>query len=163
VEGDRTRQLAAYGPLILGAEMNLWLFGFTLAIWYGARRSEPLRRPAMNVFIALGFVLALMMSSLALQPLIRLPVAAVAGVSMTMILASVVYLIRKNRDSRAPLDATPNECWKGGILYYNPNDPAIFVGRRDGAGFTVNLANPWSWAVIGSPVVMIASGFLMML
>jgi uncharacterized membrane protein len=149
-----------YGPLILAAEMNLWLFGFALATWYGARRSEPLRRPAMRVFITLAFVLALMVSSLAVQPLIRLPSAAVAGVSMAVILSSVIYLIKKNRDSRGPLDATPNECWKGGILYYNPNDSAIFVGRRDGAGFTVNLANPWSWAVIGSPIVMVVSGFL---
>jgi uncharacterized membrane protein len=152
-----------YGPLILGAEMILWLFGFALAIWYGARRSEPLRRPVLHVFLTLEFVLALMISSLALQPLIRLPILAVAGAFMVIIVASLIYLIRKNRDSRGPLDATPNECWKGGILYYNPNDPVIFVGRRDGAGFTVNLANPWSWAVIGSPVVLVVSGFLMSL
>ena len=54
----------------------------------------------------------------------------------------------------------PNECWKGGILYYNPNDSAIFVGRRDGAGFTLNMANPWSWAVLGSPLLLMASGWL---
>jgi uncharacterized membrane protein len=141
--------------------MNLWLFGFALAIWYGARRSEPLRRPAMRIFILLGFVSAFMLTSLALQPLIRLPSKTLPLVTVPIIVCSVFYLIKKNRDSRGPLDSTPNECWKGGIIYYNPNDPAVFVGRRDGAGFTLNLANRWSWAVIGSPLVMVLSGFLL--
>jgi len=97
-----------------------------------------------------------------MQPLIRLPGPALAGVSTAIILSSVVYLIKKNRESRGPLDPTPRECWKGGILYYNPNDPVLFVGRRDGAGFTLNMANPWSWAVLASPLVLMASGFLVM-
>lgn len=146
-----------YGPRILGAEMSLWLFGFALATWYGSRRTEPLRRPALAVFVALSWVLALMMPSLAMQPLIGVPVPATVGVSMAVILSSVIYLIKKNRESRGPVDSTPNECWKGGIVYYNPSDPAIFVGRRDGAGFTLNMGNPWSWAVIASPLVLIAS------
>jgi uncharacterized membrane protein len=77
------------------------------------------------------------------------------------ILVSALYLIKKNRDSRSPLDSTPNECWKGGILYYNPNDPAMFVGRRNGAGFTLNMANPWGWAVVASPLLLFASSYFM--
>src|SRR5262249_417441 len=140
-----------YGPLILGAAMSLWLFGFALATWYGSRRSEPLRRPALGVFIMLGWVLVLNLAGVALQPVIPLQGPLMPAVSMALIASGVVYLIKKNRAARGPVDATPPECWKGGILYYNPNDPVIFVGRRDGVGFTVNLANPWSWLVLASP------------
>jgi uncharacterized membrane protein len=148
-----------YSPLILGAEMTLWLFGFALATWYGSRRSEPLRRPAVGVFVTLGWMLALLMPGLAIQPLIKLPIPALVAPGMAIILLSVIYLIKKSREARGPLDPTPNECWKGGILYYNPNDSAIFVGRRDGAGFTLNMGNRWSWAVLGSPLVLMASAF----
>jgi uncharacterized membrane protein len=151
-----------YGPIVLAAEMTLWLFGFALAVWYGARRSEPLRRPALTVFIVLTWVFALLVPGGTVQPLIPLPSAVSVALAMAVILFSVIYLIKKNRESRGPLDPTPNECWKGGILYYNPNDPVLFVGRRDGAGFTLNMGNRWSWVVIGSPLVIIASAFLVM-
>jgi uncharacterized membrane protein len=152
-----------YGPLIIGAEMTLWLFGFALASWYGSRRLEPLRRPAMAVFIALGWMLALLMPAMALRPVVKLPGPVLVLSAMAIILSSVIYLIKKSRGSRGPLDPTPNECWKGGILYYNPSDPVLFVGRRDGAGFTLNMGNPWSWAVLGSPLVLMASTFLVLL
>jgi len=152
-----------FGPLIIGAEMTLWLFGFALATWYGSRRSEPLRRPALGVFVAFAWMLSLLMPGLALQPLIQLPVPALIAPAMAIILFCLFYMIKKSRDARGPLDPTPNECWKGGILYYNPNDPVIFVGRRDGAGFTLNLGNPWSWAVLGSPLLLMASAFLVFL
>ena len=100
---------------------------------------------------------------MAIQPLINLPAPMLVAPAMLIILFCVIYMIKKSRDSRGPLDPTPNECWKGGILYYNPNDPVIFVGRRDGAGFTLNLANPWSWAVLASPLVLMASASLVFL
>jgi uncharacterized membrane protein len=31
------------------------------------------------------------------------------------------------------------------------------VQRRDGMGFTVNLANRWSWAIYGSLLLVLAS------
>src|SRR5207244_11955713 len=100
--------------LIVGPVMPLWLFGVALPTWYGSRRTEPLRRPAFIVFITLSWVLALMMPGMALRALIGIPPGAMVGASMAIILCSVVYLIKKNRDSRGPLDSTPNECWQGG-------------------------------------------------
>jgi uncharacterized membrane protein len=150
-----------YGPLIMAAEMTLWLLGFALAAWYGARRSEPLRRPAFFLFVAMSCALGLTMSGLSIQPLINIPPAALAVVPMSVIASGVIYLIKKNREARGPLDPTPEECWKGGMLYYNPRDPVLFVGRRDGAGFTLNMGNRWSWAVLASPLLIALSGFLL--
>ena len=149
-----------YGPLLMGAELVVWLFAFALAIWYGSRRSEPLRTPTVGVLVAVEWTLALTLAGVALAPVLHLPAAAIGLGGIPIILVAVIYLTKKSRDPRAPLDPTPNECWKGGMLYYNPNDAALFVGRRDSVGFTANMANPWSWVMLGSLPVLIAIGFM---
>ena len=45
-------------------------------------------------------------------------------------------------------DRTPDDCWKWGLFYVNPDDPALFVEKRFGLGYTVNLGNPWSWVLV---------------
>ena len=52
-------------------------------------------------------------------------------------------------------DGTPDAGWKGGFLYYNPNDPALLVERRMGIGWTLNMANRWSWLILGAAVLAI--------
>ncbi len=32
--------------------------------------------------------------------------------------------------------------WYGGVFYNNPDDPAVFVPKRFGLGWTVNFGNP---------------------
>jgi uncharacterized membrane protein len=151
-----------YGLLLFGTELVVWLFATALAIWYGSRQSEPLRKPTVGVLVAIEWALALTMAGVSLGPLIHLPVAMTALGGMPIILLSVIYLIMKSKDPRGPVDPTPKECWKGGMIYYNPNDAALFVARRDSVGFTSNMGNPWSWVMLGSLLVMIAIGFLIM-
>jgi len=151
-----------YGPLFFGTELVVWFFGFALAIWYGSRQSEPLRKPMVGFLVAVQWALALTMAGVSLGPVIHLPVAVIALGGMPIILLAVIYLVKKSRDPRAPVDPTPNECWKGGMIYYNPNDAALFVARRDSVGFTSNMGNPWSWVMLGSLPVLIAIGFLVM-
>src|SRR6201987_6566316 len=45
-------------------------------------------------------------------------------------------------------DRTPDRCWKAGIFYVNRADPALFVEKRVGIGYTLNFGNPWSWVVL---------------
>ncbi|MDC3411938.1 DUF1648 domain-containing protein [Terrihalobacillus insolitus] len=45
--------------------------------------------------------------------------------------------------------------WKGGLFYFNPNDPSIFVEKRFGIGWTLNLANPIGYFVILFPIAII--------
>jgi uncharacterized membrane protein len=35
-----------------------------------------------------------------------------------------------------------DQYWYGGLFYNNPDDPAMFVPRRYGFGWTVNIGNP---------------------
>ena len=46
--------------------------------------------------------------------------------------------------------------WKWGIFYYNKTDKRIFLPKRNGLGWTVNFANPYSILLLfGFIVVMI--------
>jgi uncharacterized membrane protein len=61
-------------------------------------------------------------------------------------------------DGAAPVgDRTPDECWKLGLIYFNRNDPALFVEKRFGIGWTVNMANPQAWLVIGGILLFVAA------
>ncbi len=33
-------------------------------------------------------------------------------------------------------------------MYINSNDPALFVAKRYGIGYTLNFGNHWSWAIV---------------
>jgi uncharacterized membrane protein len=46
-------------------------------------------------------------------------------------------------------DRTPDACWKGGLFYFNPADPALWVEKRFGIGWTFNFGNPRAWFVVG--------------
>jgi len=45
--------------------------------------------------------------------------------------------------------------WKGGLIYLNRNDPALWVPKRFGVGWTVNLAHPGGIAILAIPVLII--------
>jgi predicted metalloprotease with PDZ domain len=46
-------------------------------------------------------------------------------------------------------DATPDHAWKaGGFVYFNPRDPAIWVEKRIGFGYTLNMGNSRAWLLI---------------
>jgi uncharacterized membrane protein len=41
-------------------------------------------------------------------------------------------------------DRTDDHNWFLGVIYHSRTDPAIFVERRFGVGWTLNVANPWA-------------------
>jgi uncharacterized membrane protein len=58
------------------------------------------------------------------------------------------------RGGHAPVgDRTPDDCWKGGLIYYNPTDPALWVEKRFGIGWTMNFGNPRAWFVLGGLLI----------
>ncbi len=42
-----------------------------------------------------------------------------------------------------------DEFWKWGIMYNNPGDPAIWVEKRIGIGWTLNFAHKESLVIVG--------------
>ena len=50
-------------------------------------------------------------------------------------------------------DRSPDRAWKLGLFYFNPGDPALFVEKRFGVGYTVNFARPAAWMFIGAILI----------
>lgn len=63
-------------------------------------------------------------------------------------------------------DRIDDRYWKLGGIYANPNDPAIFVERRFGLGWTINVGNPRALLVLlvllALPLAFVAFTFLVM-
>lgn len=60
-------------------------------------------------------------------------------------------------------DATPDHAWKvGGLFYFNPRDPAIWVENRIGPGYGLNMGNLRAWLLIAGMMLvpMIAARLL---
>lgn len=77
-------------------------------------------------------------------------------------LGGVIYLMVRYGQGGARIEATrgaaagsltnglaDNRLWKWGLLYINREDPSIFVEKRFGLGYTVNLGNPRALALLG--------------
>ncbi len=145
-----------YGPVIFGAEICAWTLIMAFAGWYGSRRSRS--RVVMLVgLIGFGYFFAVMFGLIALAAPLAIPVSVVVLGPLLIILALLSALKTKMTAIKDPMDSTPNECWKGAIVYYNPNDAALFVEKRDGLGSTFNFANPWSWVLLATFAAVIAS------
>jgi uncharacterized membrane protein len=93
---------------------------------------------------------------------VQIPVLWMVLGPLLILIPALVYAYRQSIKPRDPVDPTPNECWKGGMIYYNPNDAALFVQRHDSMGFTVNMANRWSWVLYASLALVLVSGFLLL-
>lgn len=70
----------------------------------------------------------------------------------------VVRVLRRDAATAgAPIgDTTPDACWWFGRIYANRQDPALFVERRFGLGYTLNLGNGWSWLVLATFLVALS-------
>ena len=61
-------------------------------------------------------------------------------------------------------DATPDHAWKvGGLVCFNPHDPAMWVENRVGFGYTLNMGNPRAWLLMAGMMLapMIAASLLL--
>lgn len=44
--------------------------------------------------------------------------------------------------------------WVAGVFYYNPADPALWVDKRYGIGWTLNFAHSASWFILAGLLVI---------
>jgi uncharacterized membrane protein len=83
------------------------------------------------------------------------PIWIILGpILLLAVLSLLVPLLVKERQR------PPEEGWNG-IFYSNPDDPALFVPKRYGIGYTLNFANPWSWVVLVLIFAMVAAPLIL--
>lgn len=152
-----------YGFLIFGADFAVFFLAMMVAAWYGTRRSDSMRKPMMLVLLAGEIVVSLMVGLIPLQTAagFRVPIPVTLVAPLLLLSPALAHAYRESNKRRYPVDPTPNECWKGGMIYYNPNDAVLFVQRRDSLGFTLNFGNRWSWVLSGFLLLLLLSGPLL--
>ncbi|GAK39277.1 DUF5808 domain-containing protein [Paenibacillus urinalis] len=77
----------------------------------------------------------------------------IAVVCLVLVGVAILYFTTGQGGSRVKLQAEPSslepygndESWKLGMFYFDPKDPAIFVEKRMGYGWTINHARPMAW------------------
>jgi uncharacterized membrane protein len=98
-----------------------------------------------------------MFALIAVDPVLHIPFwAMMLGIMGAIIAIAIVVVSKMNEPGEGP-DPTPQECWKAGIIYYNPNDAVLFVEKREGVGYTFNFANGWSWVLMAGLLLVLAS------
>jgi uncharacterized membrane protein len=122
------------------------------------------RRTVLLILTAEYFTILPPVFSLLQAPDLAMKVWSLA--LMVTIIAFVISLMRAGQGGsrlvapgRGPIgDRTADARWIGGILYFNPTDPALLVERRMGIGWTVNFGNPWSWVPLAAVAVILVIG-----
>jgi uncharacterized membrane protein len=73
-----------------------------------------------------------------------------------LLVSAVVLTIRTGQGgsrlgspAETAVDRIDDRYWKLGAFYVNPEDPSLFVEKRFGVGWTINLGNRWGVITIG--------------
>lgn len=62
---------------------------------------------------------------------------------------------RVGKQDSTVINRDDDKYWKLGIFYFNPQDPALFIEKRFGVGWTNNFAHPLSWIILIGIIVII--------
>ncbi len=139
------------------------------------REEESLRRSnifrlAWSLFLLIGgFSLVCMFVLLQMVILGKLSIAWVnpfaLGIPLLFIGAALVLSVKLGQGGSRIRDKAgkstvlsvrdDDRYWKLGTFYYNPEDPAVFVEKRFGIGWTCNFARPTSYLLLAGLVLII--------
>jgi uncharacterized membrane protein len=154
--------MGVYVPLLLAAAIVIMTSLLAYAISHLARRvpveGEPVTVgdfPHRIAVFLLGveYFIAAMFSLVGLLPLTGGSGVTPIVILTAALLVSAVFLGRwishgRAHSTLAAGDGTPDDCWKLGLFYFNPDDAALFVEKRIGIGYTINFARPAAWVVM---------------
>jgi uncharacterized membrane protein len=74
----------------------------------------------------------------------------------------LAYSYKLSSDPERSTDETPDSAWRLSSIYYNRADPALFVQRRIGVGYTLNFGNPMSWLIIAMMLALIPAAIFLL-
>jgi uncharacterized membrane protein len=144
-----------YGPLLFAAGLMLLMLLLGLAMYYGSRHS-PQILAVLKILIGVMYFLAFLFTGIGLMPVLRISPLIFVAAAPIFVMAVLVYSFKCATDAGMPAEATPDECWTLGSVYYNPGDPALFVQKRMGFGYTFNFGHRLSWVILGGFLAAIA-------
>ncbi len=143
----------------------------------GGEAESHFRRTVVLVLVSTEYLMGIMFAGLSLLPLKPGPPPIAATIALPLVFAAIVIavVVRQGQggsrrasgaayDCRtAPVDhqtarpvgdRTADRYWKAGLFYVNPDDPALFIEKRFGVGYTMNFGRPASWVILGAIVLL---------
>jgi uncharacterized protein DUF5808 len=173
---EGSRMTRALGPLAFGALYVVMMLTMAVSLSRRTRQiavegmalalEQRFRRLNVFVLVLTAYGVAMMLSAVTLEsipafgvtlsgrlPFLLLPLMLFNfGVAFWMFRVGQggqrALAATARQDTRG--DATPDDAWKvGGLFYYNPSDPAVWVENRVGLGYTLNIGNSSAWLLIG--------------
>ena len=157
----------------------LWFTSYAVLHWTrlprvtgeDGRQNQRVRRVNLIAMLASEYLLALLLAWTGVVAMFsgegsrpRLPlVFRVAPFALLLVGGLVIRMVRRTPVSDGPPlgDSTPDSSWVLGRLYVNRADPTLFVEKRFGLGYTLNLGNPWAWLVIVLAVAALSTALAM--
>ncbi|GMX66696.1 DUF1648 domain-containing protein [Paenibacillus elgii] len=131
------------------------------------------RRIWSLVLMVMGFLMLVLFSFIQFFLLFPFDGSVLVTVAITipalmLILVLVVSFITGQGGSRlggstatgeklVPGTADDDKYWKLGSIYYNPDDPSLFIEKRVGIGWTINAARPMAWVIMLAPLMLIGA------
>lgn len=145
----------------------------------GGEAESHFRRTVALVLVSAEYLIAITLAGVSLLPLKPgpPPVAAMIAPPLVFVAIVILVLVRQGqggsrravaavgvypgRDQQTPAaaddrpgarpvgDRTADRYWKAGLIYVNPDDPALFIEKRFGVGYTINFGRPASWVILG--------------
>ena len=95
--------------------------------------------------------------------------AVIIGFTLIITLGSVFLSIKlgqggnrikiNNTNEKNIVNRDDDIHWKLGVFYYNPDDPALFVEKRFGVGWTSNFGRPLTWVYMGL-LILLSTGLI---
>lgn len=148
----------ASSPLLLGVGVCLLMLGMQLGVRHGAPRSA-LRPFVLKLLLASEYFSAFascgVLAAAATGGRLLVPVLVLSVAGTVAMLVTTVAVARKA--PRTALLRNP-AAWHGGVFYADSEDPALFVPRQLGYGYTFNFGNPLAVAiavaVLGLPLLV---------
>lgn len=149
--------LTVFAPILIGAGMNLFMLGLAW-LFTQLSRNTIMRRITVRFLEVLLYPLTFTFVIVALLPFgLVVPLWLIPAIMLTCV-AGLIFWSYRQIVAPAIADAVPepqsDSYWKAGMFYYNPNDPAIFVAKRVGIGYTLNFANKLCWLVLAGILLL---------
>ncbi|MFT8707808.1 MAG: DUF5808 domain-containing protein [Sporolactobacillus sp.] len=96
---------------------------------------------------------------LPINQMARITAPLISVISALLTMAMLVLFIRRVRSRKMAGPILNDDArWIFGLFYFNRSDPSLFIEKRIGIGFTINMARPAAWfillAIIGLAIFM---------
>ncbi len=172
-DGWATRSAwGVFGILIPGAGVCLLLLVASIGIVRWSRRvkaaghrgvtEQTFRRLVLGSILVAELMVAALTSWIGISPVIRLGnpligaelIVAAGTIGLSIIIVLLIRIgqggskLAGDTEERPEGDRSEDHFWKAGLFYVNPSDPAIFVEKRFGIGYTLNFGNRWVWGTL---------------